>query len=191
MKGRESGMPDADYWETFFDAEGLVHALVGVDPGGPVLEFGSGYGTFTIPLARSVDVPVIALEIEPELVRSLQHHADTAGLSRLQVLERDFMLDGSGLADTSMGHVMLYNILHIEQPGQLLREAYRVLMPGGSLSLIHWRSDIPTPRGPSLEIRPRAEDCLSWCKDAGFVEVHGMDIATWAPFHFALIARKE
>jgi hypothetical protein len=27
--------------------------------------------------------------------------------------------------------------------------------------IIHWRSDIETPRGPALEIRPSPEQCLA------------------------------
>ena len=46
-------MPDAEYWNSFFDAAGIMEVL-GCAPGGQetVVEFGSGYGTFTLPLAR-------------------------------------------------------------------------------------------------------------------------------------------
>jgi len=40
---------------------------------------------------------------------------------------------------------MIYNLLHIEQPEKLLKEAGRILKPGGTVSVIHWRSDIETP----------------------------------------------
>jgi hypothetical protein len=43
MKARESGMPDEEYWNTFFDAEGVVGKMFGgrVCPSS-VVEFGSG-----------------------------------------------------------------------------------------------------------------------------------------------------
>ena len=34
----------------------------------------------------------------------------------------------------------------------LLREARRVLEPGGLLGVMHWNYDPATPRGPSMDI---------------------------------------
>ena len=63
---------------------------------------------------------------------------------------------------------MLSNILHLENPLRLLREAYRVLAPGEEVVVIHWRSDISIPRGPSLAIRPTADQSRTWGEKAGF-----------------------
>lgn len=80
---------------------------------------------------------------------------------------RDFAADGTDLPDGAAVHAMLFNLLHIENPVGLLREALRVLGPGGSASVIHWRSDIETPRGPSPAIRPSPERCARWAEEAG------------------------
>ena len=42
---------------------------------------------------------------------------------------------------------LIYNLLHIENPEKLLNEAYRILQPGGKLSIIRWKLE-ETPRGP-------------------------------------------
>jgi SAM-dependent methyltransferase len=91
-----------------------------------------------------------------------------AGLSNVVGVVRDFVADGCGLPDQHAGRAMLFNILHVDNPLGLLREAYRVLAPGGEVAIIHWRNDIPTPRGPSLPIRPSAEQCRSWGEQVGF-----------------------
>jgi len=52
-----------------------------------------------------------------------------------------------------------FNILHVEDPVELLREAFRVLSPEGKLGIIHWKTDPATPRGPSMAIRPQASQC--------------------------------
>lgn len=189
MKGRESGMPDATYWNSFFDATGIMEVL-GCAPGGQetVVEFGSGYGTFTLPLARRTTGMVYALDIEPELVKQLQDQATAEGLTGVRVQERDFVTNGTGLPDGSVDHVMLYNLLHIEEPVALLREAHRVLRPGGTASIIHWRRDIPTPRGPSLAIRPDPEQCREWAESAGF-DVEPRDISAHASYHYGLWLR--
>lgn len=80
-KGRESGMPDEPYWGTFFNPACIVERL---DCGGRnAVEFGCGYGTFTIPAAKRVTGKVIALDIEPEMVVVTARKAAEAGLANV------------------------------------------------------------------------------------------------------------
>ena len=88
----------------------------------------------------------------------------------------------------SVDFAMLFNILHAEDVTGLLREALRVLRPGGTLGIIHWAHDARTPRGPPLGIRPRPEQCIHWATDVGF-EVPGAPIAL-PPHHYGLVTRK-
>lgn len=190
MKGRESGMPDAEYWETFFEPSQILEKLIPANLDGTIVEFGSGYGTFTLPVARAHSVPVIGLDIEADLVTEIQAIALDEGLKNVRLTLRDFVADGTGETDSSAAHVMLYNILHIENPNGLLAESYRILKPGGTLSIIHWRSDIVTPRGPSLDIRPTAQQCIQWAMSIGFGEPEIVDISAAAPYHFGISLTK-
>ncbi len=191
MKGRESGMPEEAYWATFFDTDQAVETLLGgTDVHGDLVEFGCGYGTFTLAAARRIAGTVTALDIEPDMVASVQCKAETSGLSNIRAVVRDFVALGTGLGDGSQAHTMIYNLLHLENPGVLLAEAQRTLQPGGVLSVIHWRSDIPTPRGPSLAIRPTPEQCREWMAAAGFHSIESVDLQTCCPFHFGLLARR-
>jgi hypothetical protein len=79
-------------------------------------------------------------------------------------------------SDAQAGRAMLFNILHIENPVALLREAYRVLVPGGEVGIIHWRTDIETPRSPPLEIRPTATQSRAWGERAGLEFVRYEDL---------------
>jgi ubiquinone/menaquinone biosynthesis C-methylase UbiE len=122
-----------------------------------------------VPAAQAAIGRVYALDIEPEMVAATARRAAEAGLSNVVVEQRDFVAQGCGQPDASAAYAMLFNILHVEDPVGLLREAHRALMPGGKVGVIHWRTDLETPRGPSPAIRPTPDQCRAWGEKAGFV----------------------
>jgi SAM-dependent methyltransferase len=190
MQVRESGMPEESDWRSFFDAEATIGILFADGVAGDLVEFGCGYGTFTVPSALRTRGRVTALDIDPQMVARLQQKVTDHALSNVRAEVRDFVAHGTGLADGSQAHAMIFNLLHLDPPIALLREAHRVLCDGGSLSVIHWRSDIPTPRGPSLAIRPTPEQCREWMAEAGFQNIKSVDLKRCCPFHFGLVARR-
>jgi ubiquinone/menaquinone biosynthesis C-methylase UbiE len=188
MKVRESGMPDESMWGRFFDPSGALSRLGLTTQTSSAADLGCGYGTFTIPAARVIQGIVHAFDIEPEMIRATRAKAEDEGLDNVKLHLRDFAAEGTGLADASVDYVMLFNILHAEEPGLLLREAHRILAPGGAVAVMHWISDRPTPRGPSMEIRPLPEDCRRWMTAEGFrIETGVVDLP---PYHFGMVGRK-
>jgi ubiquinone/menaquinone biosynthesis C-methylase UbiE len=191
MKGRESGMPDEEYWGSFYDADCVVVKLECAKQGNEtIVEFGSGYGTFTLPAAERTSGTMYAFDIEPVLVSMLQERAADRGLHNVEIQLRDFVANGTGLPSESVDHAMLYNILHIEEPVSLLKEAYRTLKPDGTVSIIHWKYDPTTPRGPSINIRPRPEQCRAWAELAGFIFVRNQDLSDCCKYHFGMLLAK-
>ena len=187
MKTRESGMPDKDMWEKFFDP-GKVLTTLGLNNRTiDVAEFGCGYGTFTIPAAKMIEGIIYAFDIEPEMVRITQEEVKKHNLGNVKTVLRDFIADGSGLPAESVDYVMLFNILHLENPGLLLAEAKKILKKGGKLGIIHWNYDPSTPRGPSMDIRPKPEDCIKWAIEAGFSDPIQHDLK---PYHYGIVFKK-
>jgi ubiquinone/menaquinone biosynthesis C-methylase UbiE len=182
-------MPDEELWESFFDPAAVLRKLGLTSEVDSVVEFGCGYGTFTIPAAHIVRGVVHAIDIEPEMVRRTQVRAEQAGLTNVRPAMRDFSAAGTGLPAGSVNYAMLFNLLHCEEPLALLKEARRVLAPGGLLGVMHWRHDPTTPRGPSMEIRPRPQQCLAWCLSAGFACRSG-EVVDLPPFHYGMTAQK-
>lgn len=188
MKYRESGMPEVGYWESLFDVDAVLGAF-GFGPAtGVVAELGCGYGTFTLPLARRTGAAVHAFDIDPAMVETTRARAAAAGLGKVYVSLRDVAADGFGLPSGSCGACLLFNILHGEAPVAMLRAAAAIVRPGGLLAVIHWRSDLATPRGPRLEIRPRPEQIAAWAEACGGLVVDGVarSVGSW---HFALALR--
>ena len=129
MKVRDSGMPDEKMWEGFFDARRILLQLDFIDSKADVVEFGCGYGTFTIAAARLTNGIVQALDIDPEMLSATAARAEALSLTNIRLVQHDFVSNGTGLLDESVGCAMLFNILHAEDPLALLREAHRVLRP--------------------------------------------------------------
>ncbi len=189
MKTRESKMPEEAMWRTFFEPEKVLRKLRLTRACRDVVDFGCGYGTFTIPAARIVRGTVSALDIEPDMVKETRRKAKASGLKNVNVRRRDFEAKGSGLPDASVQYAMLFNILHAEEPLRLLREARRVLKQGGLLGIIHWNYDPATPRGPSMHIRPRPEQCRAWAVEAGFKPLPPKKIDL-PPYHYGMVFKR-
>lgn len=181
-------MPDKDMWEGFFSPTQVLEIL-GLDSGVyDAMEFGCGYGTFTIPAAKMLSGKLFAFDIEPDMVEMTKNEAAKEGIINIEAAVRDFMADGTGLEPESIDYAMLFNILHLDNPVSLLLEANRILKKGGKVSIIHWNYDPKTPRGPSMDIRPKPEDCIEWAKKVGFAEPKQFDLK---PYHYGIVMTKK
>ncbi|TGK43482.1 class I SAM-dependent methyltransferase [Leptospira andrefontaineae] len=189
MKVRDSGMPEAAYWDTLFDVSLALERMDLIRINGNIVEFGSGYGTFTLPLADKNKSTILAFEIEPELVRELMEKANLYHYENISVRERDIVASGTGLEGNSVDYVMIFNLLHHEDPVSILKEAFRILKPRGIAGLMHWNYDPNTPRGPKMEIRPKPDEIYSWAIKAGF-KIDSEKPIDLPPYHYGFIATK-
>lgn len=189
MKVRDSGMPEESVWSGFFTPE-LILESFGLDgETKDVVEFGCGYGTFTLPTARLIEGIVFTFDVEPDMVASVCEKSGREGIWNVVAEQRDFVAEGTGLPNDFAEAVLLFNILHHHEPVALLAEAFRVLQPGGRAAVIHWNYDETTPRGPSMDIRPRPEQCITWGEQAGF-GFFPHERYDFRPYHYGLLFRK-
>jgi SAM-dependent methyltransferase len=176
MKTRDSGMPEESYWETLFDVP-LILSRLGIENWHDVAELGCGYGTFTIPIAKAISGTLYTFDVDPAMLKRTRERG--AGLP-IVCEQRDVMASGFGVhADC----VLLFNILHCERPIELLRHALNALRPDGQVLVIHWRFG-ETPRGPSLDIRPRPEQIIQWARKSDLEPVG--EVIELPPWHFGL-----
>jgi len=188
MKVRESGMPEEKYWESFFNVQNIFLQLHLDDKIIDVAEFGSGYGTFTIPASKIVQGTIYAFDIDSVMIQRLTQRTKQENISSIKIQQKDFINKGTGLKNNSIDYVMLFNILHAENPEILLNEAYRILKLNGKLGVIHWIHSSATPRGPSMNIRPTPEQCSNWIESAKF-KIVNKEIPL-PPYHYGILAIK-
>ena len=113
-------------------------------------------------LLQKINGKLYAFDIEEGMIEIVKQELRNRLIHNVILEQRDILTQTTGLADNSVDYVMLFNILHHESPNDFLNEAYRILKPEGKLGILHWRSDIPTPRGPDLTIRPTPDQILLW-----------------------------
>ncbi|RIK73679.1 MAG: class I SAM-dependent methyltransferase [Planctomycetota bacterium] len=176
MKIRDSGMPDESYWESLFNVP-LILSRLGIERFHDVAELGCGYGTFSIPIAAAISGTLYTFDVEPGMLARTRERG--AGLP-IVCEHRDIMQEGFGV---SADAVLLFNVLHCERPVELLRHATNALYIGGEVLVIHWRY-AETPRGPSLDIRPRPEQIIAWAADADLNLIG--DVIDLPPWHYGL-----
>lgn len=187
MKVRDSGMPEETTWSKFFDPKQILQQMEFTPDLEFVVDLGCGFGTFSIPASQMIKGKIHAFDIDPKMIEHLQSKIEHLNLKNIDLHLTDFITDGSGLADNSIDYVMLFNILHHDKPHQILNEVHRILKTGQKAGIIHWRSDIPTPRGPQLAIRPTLGQCKQWAIESGFAISKELILE---PYHFGIIITK-
>jgi ubiquinone/menaquinone biosynthesis C-methylase UbiE len=182
-------MPAEDLWASFFNIDLILSELQINSEVNDMVEVGCGYGTFTIPVAKKISGNLYAFDIEEEMLDIVTQKLNNEFVSNVILEHRDILTQTTGLTDNSVDYVMLFNILHHESPNDFLSEAYRILKREGKLGILHWRSDIETPRGPDLTIRPRPAQIIQWIDKKKFSIYKNPVVIN--PYHYGLILLKH
>jgi len=189
MKVRDSGMPEEKIWNDFFNIDLILSELQINKQINDLVEIGCGYGTFTIPSAKQIKGKLYAFDIEREMLDIVEQKLISEHIDNIILEQRDILTQTTGLVENSIDYVMLFNILHHNSPDDFFTEAYRILKPQGKVGIIHWRSDISTPRGPDLSIRPEPNQILQWIDSQKFnIDKEPFVIE---PYHYGLIISKQ
>jgi ubiquinone/menaquinone biosynthesis C-methylase UbiE len=109
---------------------------VGIQPGEVVLELGAGNGVFTVAAAQRAGPQgrLVAVDIQPEMIKRVEQRVQTAGLTNVETRVADaYHLP---LDDASVARAFLISVLEeIPDPMRALAELRRVLKPDGILSI--------------------------------------------------------
>jgi len=181
-------MPTEDIWADFFNVDLILSELHINSKINDLVEIGCGYGTFTIPSAKIIKGIVYTFDIEKEMLDIVKQKLANGNIHNVNLDQRDVLTQKTGLAGNSIDYVMLFNILHHDSPIDFFVEAFRILKQNGMIGILHWRSDISTPRGPDLSIRPKPEQILQWIDKSKFkIDKEPIVIE---PYHYGLVISK-
>ena len=138
-----------------------------------VADFGCGSGILSLEMARFAR-SVVAIDSSASALAKARARAEAAGESRRIRFQKDD-LHALSLKDASLDLVAISQSLHhVEAPAKVVREAARVLRPGGTVVLIellpHQQEWVRTRLGHKwLGFAP--DEVRGWLKDAGFTQL--------------------
>ncbi|MGI0155937.1 MAG: class I SAM-dependent methyltransferase [Thermoplasmata archaeon] len=157
----------------------------GLKAGMCVADVGAGSGFYSFPASDVVGRSgrVLAIDVSPELVAMVRARARRERRGNVvATLSRPGRIP---LADALADRVLLANVVHGIPPATL-REAARILRPGGLLIDLDWRKE-SAARGPPLAHR------LSAAEARRALERYGLRaVGEWkpGPDHYALLLEK-
>ena len=161
-------------------------------PGARILDVASGSGYPALAAAARVRPggTVVASDISPDMLAVTSAAAAAAGLENLEYRTMD--AEALTIDDASVDAVTnAYGLMFCPDPGRAIREAHRVLKPGGRIALVAWDQLSKSPffnvifpvGGKHLSLTPSAPgvpgpfrfstpgELESLLRDAGFVDV--------------------
>lgn len=177
---------------TFSDPQKIIEYFP-IFSGQKVADFGAGSGAYTFLLAEKVkggtQGAVYAVEVQKNLVEQLSATAEKKGMSYVHPVWGDIESPkGSRLRDGSVNAVLVANTLfQVDHPGNVIKEARRVLGYEGVLIIIDWAESFGN-------IGPKQDHVIS--KDAAelLIAEHGFEIErsfNAGEHHYGFIARKK
>jgi len=131
---------------------------VGIRKGQTILDFGCGYGMYTIPVAKIAGKQgrVYALDKDKEALDVLMQKTKSASLKNVERMETSGELEIE-LTDESVDVVLLFEVFHsfyfpqAEDRRRLLGEIYRIMKPSAFLSISVWPNLIETETEDEIE----------------------------------------
>lgn len=123
---------------------------IGIKNGNKIIDFGCGYGHYTLPCALALNDTgkVYAIDRYNEPLKWIKKKAKLFNVNNIETVKTEGSLE-IGFSDKSIDIVLLYDIIHGEDVKtkesirfSLYKESHRVLKKNGILSVLNFDSDI-------------------------------------------------
>jgi SAM-dependent methyltransferase len=186
---QERLVDQAEHWR-----HRLIRDGTRLEPGTRLLEVGCGVGAVLAVLGQEFPgIQLVGVDIEPRQLEFARGHLERAGVEA-SLVEADAL--ALPFPDASFDHVwMMWFLEHVADPVAVLREARRVIGPGGAITAIEvdYSTCRAEPSTPAIEALIRAmvagmaasgwsdagTRLPGWLREAGFRDVVAGERPFW------------
>lgn len=157
-----------------------IVAAAGASAGDTIADIGAGTGYFALPLARAAGPQgvVYAVDAQEEMLDLLKQKLPFSGSGNIRLVQAE--ADATGLPGASLSLAFLANVWHeFDDRALVLREARRILRPGGRIAIVDWRPDVEREAGPPLEHRLTTELTMRELASAGFATLSDAHVGAY------------
>ena len=161
----------------------LLREVAGIAEGMTCVDLGSGTGVFALPMADLVGRKgaVYAVDNSRDMLDYLVSVRPGPNLKVIQSEVSDTVLP-SAIADVCLAAFVLHEL---PDPSAAVKEAFRLLKPGGRIVIVEWRLD--SRIGPPADVKIAPERARDLLRTAGF-EPHSD--RNWSINHYVIDGRK-
>lgn len=149
--------------------EALIEAMLALHNFNAVADLGCGEGELSLLLARHSQ-QVTAIDLSPSMLQVLKSKAEAEGIANIQTHLGD--IENLPVQDQSQDLVLLSQALHhASSPLKALREAFRILSPGGKLLILDLKShdhEWMREKMNDLWLGFESDEIAGWLEDCGF-----------------------
>ena len=163
----------------------LLKEIAHIKKGMICVDLACGTGTLAIPMAELTGIKgkVYAVDRSPEMLEHLRHKNPPENIVTVQ----------SDVANTGLGNeiadfcLMAFILHEVEKPESIIKEAGRLLKPGGRIMVIEWREDRDSP-GPSPQVRVKRPLVKRLFEENGFSDG---EFVNWSENYYTALAGKQ
>lgn len=162
----------------------LLQDKAGIKPGMTCIDLGSGTGTFSSPLLFCVGTEGVVYAVD-DSQEMLEHLREKNQPPNLILVHGD--VSQTGLDNEIADFCIMSSILHeVDQPANLLAEAFRLLKLDGRVLVVDWKAELDSP-GPPQRLRLSREKVEQLFKQVGF---HNFQYLDWSRNYYIALADK-
>jgi predicted methyltransferase len=146
-------------------------AALDIKPGQTVADFGAGSGYYSFRIAPLVGSSgkVLAVDIEPKMIRAITARATREGIRNVEPVQS--AVDDPKLAPASIDLLFMVDVYHeLEFPYEVMTKIRTALKPGGRVALIEYKKEDPAVMIKEVHKMSRPQ-ILKEMQAAGFKQV--------------------
>ncbi len=156
------------------------------------LDLGCGAGNYTLAVAEVLGKHgvVVALDLWPPGIETLEERAAAAGHSNIRALLADIsklVPLGEASVDVCLMATVLHDLVEVAAADGALKEAHRVLKHGGILAVVEF-DKVEGPPGPPLKIRLTPEEVEHLVAPYGFQKTREARVG---PYNYLMLFTKK